>query len=144
MSKLSERLGELMFYHNEIKSEELARGIGVTGVSVRGWLHGSHEISLEHAVALADYFHCSLEYLSGRSEKYEEVTPRELPPFYERLRAVMKEKGVTRYEFISKTRIKDAFFTNLARGEKPKLSTVCTLADRLQVTLDYLIGRTDD
>lgn len=143
LSKLSERLKELMFYHENIKSEYLARDIGVTGATVRGWMNGTHEISLHHAILLADYFTCSLDYLAGRTEQSEKVLPRPLPPFYDNLRKVLKDTKVTRYRITKDTSIKDSFFTNWAKGEKPKLATVCVLADYLNVTLDYLVGRTD-
>lgn len=141
-SKLSERLKELMFDCGQIKSEALAAKIGVAGTSVRAWMNATRNINLVHAVGLADFFHCSLDYLAGISDTDREVLPRPLPPFYGRLREVMKEQGVSRYK-IAQLLHADVFFTNWAHGEVPMLYTVCTIADFLNVSLDYLVGRTD-
>lgn len=143
ISNVSERLTELMFYHGDMRSEALAREIGVTGVTVRGWMNGSQEISLKHAVAVADFFRCPLDFLTGRTEKFTEVVPRELPPFYPQIRKVMRETGVTRYAVVKNTPLRDSFFTNWAKGDEPRLYTVCTLANYLGVPLDYLIGRAE-
>ena len=143
LSKLSERLKELMFDHGNMKSEALAAEIGVMGTSVRNWINGTYEITLANAIKLADYFQCSLDYLTGLRENYETVFPRDLPPFYLRLREVMRELGITRYKIAHSKNFSDSYFTNWASGEQPKLATVCALADYLNVSLDYLVGRTD-
>ncbi len=143
LSNFPERLRELMFDRGEMKSEELGAAIGVHGTNVRAWLNGTSLITLENAIKLANFFLCSLDYLSGRKEQDEEVLPRPLPPFYENLRKVMAEKQVTRYRIVRDTDIRDLYFTKWRKGAKPDLITVIKLADRLEVSLDYLVGRTD-
>ncbi len=141
-SKLPERLKELM-EERDLRSETLAQGAGIAGSSIRSWPRGASVPSFESAVKLADFFGCSLDFLAGRSENFAAVAPKTLPPFYPRLRAVMAEARTTRFRVAKDTQIKDAFFTNWARGEKPLLVTLCILADYLDVTLDYLVGRTE-
>lgn len=143
LSNFPERLRELMFDRGEIKSEALGEKIGVHGTNVRAWLNGTALISLENAVKLADFFCCSLDYLAGRSEKDDPVTPRPLPPFYDSLRRVMCERAITRYQVVHCAEIHDVYFTRWKRGAKPDLITVIKLADCLGVSIDYLIGRTE-
>lgn len=143
LSIFSDRIKEQMFEYDEsMKSEHLALKLGVTGATVRSWVNREKELSLENAVRLADFFRCNLDYLIGK-KPYERVQPRSLPPFYRRLRAVMEEKNVTRSAMTKRKVLVDSFFTNWANGQKPRLSTVCTVADYLNVSLDYLVGRTD-
>ena len=130
-----------MFDCNNMKSEALAKEIGTAGSTVRTWLNGTNEISLENAIKVADFFQCSLDYLAGRTETDQTIIPHPLPPFYANLRFVMQQTGKTRYQITRETAIKDAFFTNWGKGQMPMLSSVCELADYMQVTLDYLIGR---
>ena len=143
LSNLPIRLKELAFYHEDIKSDALGKEIGVSGSTVRAWLRGELTLNLANAVKLADFFGCSLDYLAGRSSVYEEVRAHSLPPFYEQVRKIMKSAGVTRYRVTADTIIKDSYFTNWANGATPKLTSVCALADYLNVSLDYLVGRTD-
>ena len=142
LSKLPERLEELM-EERELRSETLAKEAGIAGSSIRSWLRGTSVPSFESAVKLADFFGCSLDFLAGRSEDCGNIAPKPLPPFYPRLRAIMAEAGMTRFRIAKETQIKDAFFTNWARGEKPLLVTLCALADYLNVSIDYLVGRTE-
>ena len=143
LSNFPERLKELMFDHEEIKSEALGAAIGVHGTNVRAWMKGKSLISLENAIKLADFFQCRLDYLAGISENAENITPHALPEFYTNLRNVMEQKGVTRYSLAKKPEIKDVYFTKWAHGAKPDLITVIILADYLEVSLDYLVGRVD-
>lgn len=142
MSKFPERLKELM-EERGLRSEQLAREAGIAGSSIRSWLRGASVPTYRSAVKLCDHFRCSLDYLVGNSDLDREIEPRELPPFYPQLRKVMNEMGVTRFRITSETQIKDAFFTNWSHGEEPLLVTLCVLADFLNVSLDYLIGRRD-
>ena len=80
MSKLSERLKELMFDCGQIKSEALALSLGVSGPTVRRWMNAQSDITLENAVKVADFFQCSIDYLGGMSEIDHKVTPREAAP----------------------------------------------------------------
>lgn len=142
LSSFPERLKELMAFR-EVRADEVAAAIGIHKTNVRAWMRGDSLITLRNAVKLADYFGCSLDYLAGISDVYEEVTPRELPPFYDRLRAIMASRGVTRYQFSRETSIQDVYFTRWSKGAQPDLITVMILAQKLGVSLDYLIGRRD-
>lgn len=142
LSKLSERLKDLMSEY-ELSSYSLSAKIEVSSGSIRAWARGAGLPSLESIIKLADFFCCSLDYLTGRTEKFEEVKPRSLPPFYERIRSVMENEGFTRYNITHHTSIKDSHFTGWSRHDIPTLDSICILADYMHVSLDYLIGRTD-
>ncbi len=143
LSKLPERLKELMQDHDDIKSETLGKTIGVTGSTIRFILRGDTLPTLATAVKLADFFHCSLDFLAGVNDIDREVLPRELPPFYENLRKVMRECGISRWKIAHSEHFKDSYFTTWAKGQQPKLITAYHLADYMHVSLDYLVGRTD-
>ena len=144
LSKLSERLKFLMLDHDNIKSDALGKITEISGSTIRSLLRGEALPSLATAIKLADFFECSLDFLAGKVEIDRKVTPRPLPPFYENLRKVMKERNITRYYLTHKTSdIRDSHFSNWIQGEQPKLITVCTLSKHLDVSLDYLVGRTD-
>ena len=138
-----ERLKELMFDNDQMTTRELAEKLGVHSTAVSGWARGASLINLANAVKIADFFECSLDYLAGISEVDRNVPARPLEPFYTRLRAVMKSCNVTRYRIAKETEYKDAYFTKWSRGAVPDLITVIKLAQYLNVSLDYLVGRTD-
>ena len=139
-STFSERLSDLMFERN-VKSHELAAAIGVNTATVNDWKRGKFQMYLSNLVKVADFFGCSLEFLMGRSETPLDYTPKPLPPFYPRFRAVMKERGKTRYRMPKESDIKDSYFTEWNKGSDPLVVSLIKAADYIGVTLDYLVGR---
>ena len=101
-----ERLTELMI-EKGVNTVSLAAAIGVSDETVRRWKNGERDILLSQLLKLADYFQCSLDFLTGRSDSVLDYQVSEMPPFYDSLRAVMKEKGVTRYRLVKDLLIND-------------------------------------
>ena len=141
MNKFPERLKELMFYRGNMKSEELAKTIGVSGSSVRSWCNGTQNIYLSNMIKLADFFECSLDFLAGLTDYQDTVKPIKCPPFYENLRKVMKEEGITRYSLTKKGELNDTYFTQWKRGADVHINTLLYLAKQIKCTLDHLVGR---
>lgn len=141
MSSFRERLSELMFYSNDIKSESLGNKLGLSGATIRRWLSGNQQIRLSNLIILADYFKCSLEFIAGRTDNKLDFTLKPCPPFYESFRNVLKQNKITRYRFIKETRFKDQYFSKWKKGADPQLETLTELADYFNCTLDYLVGR---
>lgn len=143
MSEFQERLADLMSERG-LNTISLSKALGVSDETVRRWRNGQHCILLAQLVRLADLFNCSLDYLAGRSEYSAEYTDiRPLPPFFDRLRFVMKENNVTRYKLVKDLPIYDSYFTNWKQGKSPNILTLIMLADYLGTSIDYLVGRTN-
>lgn len=140
LSNFSERLKDLMF-EAEIKSDALAKAIGVAGSTVRSWCLGSQQIFLSNATKLADYFNCSLDLLMGLIDEDSTTAFLPRPQFYDRLREVMRQKGVTRYRITKNSSIKDSYFTTWKRGADPHMLCVIELAKFLDTSIDFLVGR---
>ena len=101
-----------------------------------------HQVSfLSQLVKLADYFDCSLDFLTGRTDTVLDYSPKPCPPFYARFREVMAERGITRYRMSKETKIKDSYFTEWSKGTDPHLFSLIEVADYLNVSVDYLVGR---
>ena len=140
LSHFSERLKELMLEAN-IKSDELGQKIGVSGSTIRTWHRGDSVINLTNLINLADFFECAIDYLVGRSDNTDVFVKKELPPFALRLREVLQERGMSRYSMTRDTKFKDKYFCNWDKGTIPLLPNIIELADILDCTIDYLIGR---
>jgi transcriptional regulator with XRE-family HTH domain len=143
LSKFNERLAELMQEH-EITSERLAVKIGVTGSVIRRWTYRDTNIKLSNLLRVADYFNCSLEFLLGRTEKVLDYTPKPLPKFGRRFREIIMNRGVSSYRLRNLTKIKGSHIYKWDRGAEPRLSSLLELANFMNITVDYLIGREND
>ena len=140
LAKFSEIMAELMIEQG-LSSDKLASELGLSGSSVRRWRLGSHNIYLHNAVRLAEYFNCSLEFLIGRTDVKLDFTPKTCPPFYERLRDVMEENGVTWYKIVKDGIVSDHNLSVWKKGTSPYLQSVVPIVDYLGLTVDYLVGR---
>lgn len=96
-------------------------------------------------VRLADFFAVSLEYLLGRSDRYE-FTPSQPPKtFHLRLKQLLEEQNETVYRAAETTHIhRNNIAQWLKKGYVPSLDDLLNLAEHFDVSLDYLIGRSDD
>ena len=53
--------------------KELAEGIQTTADSIYSWEKGRSEPSIETLVKLADFFECSIDYLTGREDDFGNI-----------------------------------------------------------------------
>ncbi len=137
---IGERLSELLS-ENDISAEALAEELGVNASTVRRWKRGAKYMRLGNAVAIANRFGCSLEFLTGRSDTFIDFSPHPAPPFYPHLRELMKEKGISRNRINRETHIRSSHFVDWSKGADPNITSALELADYLDVSLDILTGR---
>lgn len=142
LSKLSERLKELMF-DGEINAPTLAKEVGVRSNTITRYLQGVCYPKFETFILLIDYFHCSADFLLGLSNdpQYgENFLPT--PPFAESFRLALKENGVSQYSVQKKTNISWANFHYWLNGIRlPYLDSLVKLAQALDCPIDSLLRR---
>lgn len=139
-SNFSERLDEL-FIINDITIEQLSKKINIDETTARRWRRDANGTTLANLILLAEFFNCSIEYLSGRTDKKLDFTPKPTPDFYISFRHVLKENNITRYQFTKETRFKDQFLIKWKNGSSPHLQTLIEIANYIDCTIDYLVGR---
>ncbi|MCL2078053.1 MAG: helix-turn-helix transcriptional regulator [Oscillospiraceae bacterium] len=61
----------------------------------------------------------------------------------ERIDLLAKKQGMSRNKLLTSCGVK-AYVDNLKRGQIPKLDTTAKIADYLNISIDYLAGRTDN
>jgi len=141
MELFSERLTELM-EELEFTPKKLSEITGLSINSIYSWKKDSaYKIYLSNMIKLCDVLECSLDFLAGRTENVLDYKPQKCPPFYDRLREIMKKENITRYRLVKDTKIYDNYFSVWKSGRDPQLYTLIRLADYLDCSIDYLIGR---
>ncbi|MCL2555436.1 MAG: transcriptional regulator [Firmicutes bacterium] len=142
LPKFSERLTELMFYDDNLPNYKFGQKLGISPNAISQWKTGKACPTFPMFVRLADHFGCSLDYLSGRTNDDDKYTPNNnLPPFPKRLMDVLKERGITWYKVVKDTHINDSNMRNWRRGSLPLVPMLVELADYIDVSIDYLVGR---
>lgn len=140
MSNFGERLNELLF-ENEMNAKELADDINISVTTINRWRNNETQFFFSNLVALADYFNVSTDFILCRTEDNSKVTSKILPSFSKRLREVMKEKGISSYKLRKISKYDGKYFQQWDNGSEPTASTLVELANILDCTVDYLIGR---
>lgn len=97
-------------------------------------------------IRIADYFNISIEYLIANTNDEHFEKSLQPVPFKVRLSELQQEKGIsTVYELSQRIHIHR---NNIAQWNKlgciPLIDDLIIIADFFKVSIDYLLGRTDD
>lgn len=141
MSKFVERLKELIFDTGK-SANVISEEIGCGNATLSHYLTGRHIPTVEMAVKLAEYFHCSVEYLLGRTDKNEIKNFKPCPPFNEQLPIFCEKCKITRYKIRKETNISESVLRYWAQGKtKPSIFNLDLIAEKFDVTIDFILGR---
>lgn len=79
----------------------------------------------------------------GRTEDNSQTNFKVCPPFDIQLRKIMKERKVSQYKMTHKDKVFNSshFHRWFKKKSYPNIDTVIKLADYLNVSIDYLLGR---
>ncbi len=122
-----------------------AKAFGIDPSIVRRWRNKGIDVRLKTLIKLADYFECSIEYLCGKTQEYNEFkSKKEYTNFGKRLRLIMTQLKLRPFQLFNDTKIIPSKYYYWLNGGEPSLTSLEMLADYLNVTLDYLVGRHAD
>ena len=141
MSKLSKRLLELMTEHN-LNASSLAKKLGISHTSINRFLREERTPSFSCFIKMLYIFNCSADYLLGLTELHTDEPLHTVPPFKDRLRALLKERKVSQAQLIKDLPVSSAVpYKWLSGLNEPSVESLLRLAEYFECTVDYLIGR---
>ena len=143
LSNYSETLSELMSIHN-FNTKELAEQItGIDATSITKYFTKGVIPKLPHAISIADFFGCSLDYLFGLTdEKYEKKTYLPCPSFSQAFREMLKLHNRTKYRLAEDLNISHQSTIAWNKGESiPTMENLIKITEYFGCTLDELVGR---
>lgn len=128
------------------KKTEIAQTIGITYATFSKIYNYGIFPTVPILMRIADYFNISVEYLIGNTDDEYFSKTEQCVTFQERLYELRMEKGIpTVYRLAEKLHIHR---NNIAQWNKnksiPLIEDVELIADYFKVSVDYLLGRTDD
>ncbi len=62
----------------------------------------------------------------------------------ERIMSIAKKKGLTKNKLLLNAKLHKGVFDNMKKGQIPSVDKIHIIADYLDVSVDYLLGRTDE
>jgi len=143
ISKYAETLNDLM-YDNKLTAESLSKATGISKNRIYEWLTGKSKFmpSVTSLLIIADYFKCSLDYLTGIDGNNAPPSQKPRPSFSGWFRPAIERKGFTLYGLGKKSNIATQHFYKWINNErKPSLDSLLRISAALNCSLDYLVGR---
>lgn len=141
MSNLSEILDELI-QENNLERKAFAEHIGISESRITDYIRNGKFPTVENIIKIADYFHCSTDFLLGREEQHDNLTFKICPPFRQQIVFLKNEFGGKVSKFVEKAKIVRSSYFNWASGKYiPSLDNVICLANNLDRRVDYILGR---
>ncbi len=96
-------------------------------------------------IRIADYFNVSVEYLLGRTENAYFIKAETAETFLNRYQKLKAEKNLTDYAIAQKLHVTTSYTTNWKNKKyMPSIINLIELSEIFIVSIDYLLGRTDD
>ena len=141
LSKLSKRLKELM-EEAEIKTSALGEAINTEPSVISKFLRAERMPSASTLVKLADYFHCTTDYLLGLSDIVDERKFKQRPPFSEQIDILIAFSKKSQYRFGIEAELSDETFRRWRKGmNEASVETLVKIAKYLNCSVDFVLGR---
>lgn len=144
MNDFQERLQELLD-EKKLNRLNLAKRIGISSTTVNGYFNKNYYPSIDIAIKLSEFFDCSLDYLFGlsddRENKYKE---KDTKLFVNNLKRVVKENKVPVAKAFENMKLGEYDYYRWRDGKFPRTINLIEFAKYFDVSIDYLIGRSDE
>lgn len=139
--KFAENLAALMSEYN-LKAPLFAKILCTDRSNITRYLQGKRFPSFPVFVGIIEYFNVSADVLLGRLDYTNDTSFLPIAPFGNRLREVMKETQTTQYRIEKDLKISgESMYGWLTNETSPTVESLDKLADYMDVTIDYLLGR---
>ncbi len=143
LSVFAERLSDMMF-DARLNPPALAKVLDCGRASVNRYLSGNKMPTIDFVIKIADYFHCSVDYLFGLEDESYAQTFKSCPPFSERLPALLTHFNISRYRLEKLTGISESTLYYWSKGStKPTIEKIIQIAKALDSSIDFVLGRTN-
>ena len=141
MSKFAENLSALIMEH-DLNAPALAKIIKTDRTNITRYLRGERLPLFKVFISLIEYFNVSADVLLGRIDYCEVQSFLPIQPFGTTLRRVMSETKVTQYRIEKDLHISGGTMYNwLINKSLPNVENLVKLADYMDMSIDYLLGR---
>ena len=141
LSNLSDTLNELKDLRG-FTEQSLADGSGIPVSCISQYMRGKQAPYVDSLIKLADFLHCSIDYLLGKSDDCSEKIYTTCPPFAERIKELQKKKNFTAKKIYSAEGLSKTSYYEWRRGQSlPTLENLVNLAKVLDCSIDEVLGR---
>lgn len=146
MNDFQERLQELL-EDNEINRSTLAKIVGVEPTTINGYFNKGYYPRMDILIKIASHFKCSLDYLLGLSDDkkiiYELSLDNYCVNFISNMVNVVKDSRISISKNMKELKMSEYNYYRWKNGRFPKTVNIISFAKHYDVSIDYLVGRSD-
>ena len=129
----------------EVNKSALPNLIGIDYRSLSNALNYGIVPTPRILMRIADYFNVSIKYILGASDDEYFSKAKIKSDFKTRFELLCTEKKVTHYKVSKDLHFDNSYITRwFKKNYLPSLELLETISDYFKVSIDYLLGRTDD
>ena len=140
MDDFQERLQELLI-ENDLSRLQLSKRIDISFETLNGYFNKDFYPELSIAIKIANYFKCSLDYLMGLSQDFNNQEKNDLS-FCETIKKLTKEKNISIEKLMKAIDMGETNFYRWQRGNNnPAMTSIIAIAKYFDVSIDYLVGK---
>lgn len=138
MSVFQERLQELLI-ENNLSRLQLAKKINVHHETINCYFNDNLYPNIFTAISIANNFNCSLDYLMGLSEEYNNNEKNNMS-FASTLKQLLNVNNLSSEKLMKSLNMSDANYYRWQRGKtKPTMTSLIAIAKYFDVSIDYLV-----
>lgn len=136
---------ETLVEETDIPKYELVKKIGISQTTLSKALMYGIIPKTKTLILIADYFNTSLDYLLCKTDDPVFYGALNRKTFYERLQELKTRKGfTTNYALAQDSHLPRQFFYDWEKNHHlPSVDVLEYLSEYFEVSLDYLLGRSD-
>ena len=140
MNAFQERLQDLLIEH-ELSRLQLSKKIGISFETLNGYFNKDFYPELSVSIKIANHFKCSLDYLMGLTDEYENHDRNDLS-FIDTIKKLLKENNLSIEKFTKALNMSEANYYRWQSGKtKPAMNSLIAIAKFFDVSIDYLVGK---
>lgn len=132
----------------EKKQKEIAEILDVKTNTYSKWENEINDMPIEKAIVLSNYYKVSLDYMLGLANKKNNVSNYsdvDWDVFKERLKYIRHNQNLSQSELSLKLGFAQTTYSHYEIGDrKPTTLKVLVIAQYFDVSVDYLVGRTNN
>lgn len=135
-NEFQDRLQDFLI-EKDMSRLELAKKINVNPETINGYFNDNLYPDIKIAKRIADFFGCSLDYLLGLTEQFNNKEKNNLS-FIDTIKKLLKENHKSVEKAMKEMNINESTYYRWQRGSVPHTSVLITLAKYFDVSVDYL------
>ncbi len=132
-----------------VTNKELSEAIGVSTGNISDWKSGKSKPNIDAIAKIANYLDCSVDYLLGLSIGESSVSVYDMKQYdmqqiANRIELRMNDCGYKKKTMLTELNLGINLLSHLAKGQVISSVNLAKIADYLDCSVDYLLGRTDN